>query len=301
MTSWNLNFELRQLRQFVVLAEARSFRAAAHKLFIAQPALSVAMQKLERALGVALFHRTSRGISLTEAGQAFLDDARRTLTHAQRGRLSAQLAALGEWGVVRLGFVGSAAYDLLPRRLPQLLARYPSLHIEIIEGTTVGILDLMRNGSVDVGIVGTSAGMTDDLDLAPTPASDLMAVVASTHPLARRHRIDLALLRDEPFVMFSSKHVPGLRSVIVNVCREVGFTPNVRQEALQISTLVALVGTGLGVGLVPSVAASMSGPSIRFIRLSNPNARSRIQYSIALRKGETSLAAIRLAEHFSEA
>ena len=299
MTAWNPNFELRQLRQFVTVAETRSFRAASEELFISQPALSAAIQKLEAALDVTLFNRTALGVSLTEAGKAFLADARRTLAYAEHGRSNARLAALGEWGSVRLGFVGSASYELLPKRLPPFLARYPSLRPEMIEGTTVSILDMLRDGRMDVGIIGTSSGPTDDLELMPAQSADLVAVLPAEHPLAKHRKIDLAALRDESFVMFASRHVPGLRSVIVNVCREVGFTPRVTLEAVQIQTLVSMVGTGLFVCLVPSMAATISTAAVRFVKLSNPNARSRIQYSVARRMAETSLSAIRLADHLA--
>ena len=101
-----LNFGMRQLNHFIAVAEAGSYRAAAERIFIAQPALSISIKKLEQALELSLFERGPRGVTLTTAGEAFLKEARQCIQHAEKARETARFAALGEWGVVRLGFVG---------------------------------------------------------------------------------------------------------------------------------------------------------------------------------------------------
>ena len=105
--------DLRQLRQFVIIAELGSYRRAADALHIAQPALSVSIQKLEHAVGVPLLVRGAKGVTLTPAGDALMADARRALFHTDQARQAARRVALGEWGTLRLGFVGSATYMLL--------------------------------------------------------------------------------------------------------------------------------------------------------------------------------------------
>lgn len=100
--------DLRQLQQFVVLAETGNFHRAAERLHMAQPPLSISIRKLESSLGTPLFVRTTRGVKLTQAGEAALTDARRALFHADQARAAAQSAGLGERGALRIGFVGSA-------------------------------------------------------------------------------------------------------------------------------------------------------------------------------------------------
>src|SRR5690606_1763398 len=100
------------------------YRRAADVLFIAQPALTVSMQKLEQEMGALLFVRSARGVTLTAAGAALLEDARRALFHAEQAMRSVRLVAHGEWGSLRLGFVGSATYALLPRTMPAFRQRY---------------------------------------------------------------------------------------------------------------------------------------------------------------------------------
>lgn len=294
------NFELRQLGHFVAIAEAGSFRRAAEQAFIAQPALSVSIRKLEEALGVSLFHRTPRGVVLTNAGEAFLVEARRSLAHAEQARQIARMVALGEWGTVRLGFVGSASYRLLPRKLPRFLARHPGVRLELVEGTTVSILSMLRDGRLDVGAVRTPVDDIGDMDLIDVEADDLIAVLPRTHALAARKRIALSSLRDESFVMFSKTHVPGLRSIVLQACRDAGFTPRVTQDATQIQTVIGLVGSGLGVALVPGVAAMTTNEQIRFVSLSNERARRRLMVSLAMRRDGLSVAASRLCEALAD-
>lgn len=289
-----VNFELRQLSHFVAIAEAGSYRRAASRLFTAQPALSVSIRKLEEALGVQVFVRGNRGVALTPAGQAFLADARGALGHAIQGRQSARMAALGEVGLVRLGFVGSAAYGLLPQNLPRFLAMYPSARLELVEGTTVSTLDKLRADKLDIGIVRTPIKPASDLDIIDIQADDLIAAVPKGHPLAGRRRIGLAELRHEPFILFSQEYVPGLCAAVNSACNSAGFTPRLAQEATQAQTMIGLVGSGLGVALVPGVIAAYTSPQVKFLALSDAKARSCLMVSLAARRDGLSQAAIKL-------
>ena len=289
-----VNFELRQLSHFVAIAEAGSYRRAASRLFTAQPALSVSIRKLEEALGVQVFVRGNRGVALTAAGEAFLADARGALGHAVQGRQSARMAGLGELGLVRLGFVGSAAYSLLPENLPRFLALYPSARLELVEGTTVSTLDKLRAGKLDIGIVRTSVDEAADLDITDIQADDLIAAVPKGHPLAGRRRVALGELRNEPFIIFSQDYVPGLRAAVDKACNAAGFAPRLAQEATQAQTMIGLVGSGLGVALVPGVIAAYTSPQVKFLALSDAQLRSCLTVSLASRRDGLSQAAIKL-------
>lgn len=291
-----INFGLRQLEHFIAVAEAGSFRAAAQVSFIAQPALSMSIRKLEQALGVTLFERGARGVEPTLAGQAFLVEARRSLQHAQQGQQQARLAERGEWGVVRLGFVGSAAYSYLPSRLPAFIARHPGVTVELIEGTTATLTEMTRDGLVDACIVRLPSDDVSGLRVTEVEKDDLVAVLPTSHPLARRKRIDVAALADEPFVMFSRVHVPGLHTIIVDLCRGAGFTPRVAQEVTQAFTMVGLVSSGLGVSLLPGVITRFSHESVRFVRLSNAQAKQCLTLAFVIREDGASEATLRLCE-----
>ena len=291
-----LPFGLRQLEHFVNVAEAGSFRAAAEAAFIAQPALSMSIRKLEEALGVTLFERGARGVSLTSAGHALLADARRSLLHAKQGQQSARLAERGEWGVVRLGFVGSAAYRYLPSRLPAFIAAHPAVTVELIEGTTAGLSEMIRAGKVDAGVIRMPMDDVSGLRLIEVEKDDLVAVLPASHALARRTRIDLAALAEERFVMFSRTQVPGLSAAILDICREAGFTPRRAQEVTQAFTMVGLVGSGLGVALLPGVITRFAHESVRFVRLSNQRAKQCLTLALAFRDEGASAATLRLCD-----
>lgn len=290
------NFGLRQLTHFVAIAEAGSYRAAAERIFIAQPALSISIRKLEQALNVQLFQRGARGVTLTPGGQAFLVEARRSLLHAEQAQQAARLAALGQWGVVRLGFVGSAVYRLLPKSLPNFIAQHPGVTLELMEGTTVGLTEMVRSGQLDAGIIRTPIDNPVGLHTIDVEKDDLVAVLPLTHPLAKRKRIDLATLADEAFVMFSKTQVPGLRATIIDACRDAGFTPRVTQEATQAVTVVGLVGSGMGVAVLPGVITRFSNEQVRFVRLSNKKALGCLKLALVTRDEGMSEVARRLCE-----
>ena len=145
--------ELRQLRQFVAVAEESHFRRAAGRLGMAQPPLSQAILKLEREIGVELLERTRRSVRLTEAGDVFLDEARRVLAGAKRAVVAAQRAARGQVGTVRLTYVGAASYDYLPRLLRAFRDRHPDVEVELRERTTAAQVVAVRRGEADVGLV----------------------------------------------------------------------------------------------------------------------------------------------------
>jgi DNA-binding transcriptional LysR family regulator len=135
--------ELRQLQQFVVLAETLNFRAAAERLFMSQPPLSVSIRKLEEELGVKLFRRTTHDVQLTQEGRAALESARQTLFHAQEVARVARSTATGLSGMLRIGFVGSAKNTLLPRLLPRFRELYPNVVLKFTEESNTWIINAL--------------------------------------------------------------------------------------------------------------------------------------------------------------
>lgn len=293
-----LDFGLRQLQHFVAVAEAGTFSEAAATLFIAQPALSISIRKLEQALGVELLTRHPRGVRLTAAGEVFLQEARRSLVHAEQARTHARLAASGELGLIRLGFVGSAIYRLLPQRLPGFMARHPGVTLELSEAVTVTLLDDMRAGRLDVGIIRLPADDVTGFRVIEVEKDDLVAVLPRGHRLAGRKSINLAELADESFVMFSRTQVPHLRATVSAACMASGFVPRLAQEATQAFTMVGLVGSGLGVALVPGVIRHFASEQVCFVRLSKPDMRRRLTLALATLENNSSVAVQRFCEAF---
>lgn len=292
--------KLRQFQQFVTIAELGSYRRAAETLFIAQPALSVSMQKLEHEMGAQLFERSARGVVLTVAGEALLEDARRVLFHADQASRSVQLVARGESGGLRLGFVGSATYSLLPRSIPPFRERYPDIEISLLEDRTVALLGMLSANTIDAALLRGPVVADKNLDSWVVERDDLVLAVNHAHALADRRRVALSACAADPFVMYSPSEVPGLNSVVLGLCTKAGFAPIVRQEAVQVQTLISLVASGLGVALVPGVARAYSNPHVRFLALTDPDALGAISLSLVTHRDTRCMPVVRLRDSMLE-
>ncbi|MCC2595750.1 LysR family transcriptional regulator [Pusillimonas sp. MFBS29] len=275
---------LRQFQQLIAIAEFGTFRRAAEALFIAQPALSVSIQKLEQEVGVQLLDRGARGVTLTPAGEAMLEDARAALFYADQSCRTARLVALGEWGSLRLGFVGSATYALLPLSLNAFRSRYPNVKLELREDSSLGLMSMIRSHQLDAGLVRGPIADDPALESWVIQRDDLVLAVPSRHRFASQRAISLEQCRSEDFVIYASTIVPGLHSVALTLCLAAGFTPRIKQEAIQVQTLVSLVASGLGVALVPGVTRSYASDHVRFIELSDPAARNCLSLLLLARR-----------------
>ncbi len=287
---------LRQLRQFVTLAETGNFHRAAELLHMAQPPLSVSVRKLEEELGSPLFERHSTGVRLTAAGQAMLAEARLALFHAERCRQVVAEACEGLGGVLRLGIIGSATYALLPKLIPSLRARYPQMELELSEGTSAEILDGLLARRFDVGFVRYPVLHPEPFELLPMDRDDFVLAVSVNSPLAQRDAIALSDAAAEPFIMYPQDKVPNLSALALLRCQLSDFSPRVAQEAMQVQTIMSLVAAGLGVGLVASVARLVMPPGVKCLTLTDTPAGFRVGIALARRAGETS----RLVERFTE-
>lgn len=244
--------DLRQLRQFVVLAEERSFSAAAKRLFIAQPALSVAIRKLEEDLGTSLFVRGSRGVELTVAGQAVLQTAQRCLDEAAQMRILARQAVEGEAGTLRLGFSGSVTVRLLPQLLKAFSRSFPAVKLELREGTNLELLTQVEAGSLDVGIVRLPTSRPPDLRFQELERDTLCLALPPDHALCEKTAVPLRDLEGEAFIGYAPSPVGGLHAAVSRVLQHAGVAPRVTQEAVQVQTVLGLVASGLGLALVPA-------------------------------------------------
>jgi len=246
--------KLAQIRQFVALAEEGNFHRAAKRLNIAQPPLSVSVRKLEEELGTPLFSRDARGVSLTEAGLSALPSARQVLFHAEEMRRSVRSTLAGEHGRLRIGFVASATYELLPKLLVAYRQQFPQVEIKLEEGRTSELLTEVANGKLDLAIVRTPILTHADVTVDVLEHDYLYLAVPKDSRWAGRKELQLKELSDEPFVMFSRERVPSMHAISMALCQREGFVPRVAEEAGQLQTILCLVESGIGVALVPGVS-----------------------------------------------
>jgi DNA-binding transcriptional LysR family regulator len=292
--------DTRQLRHFIALAETLNFHRAAERLHMSQPPLSASIRRLEAQLGVPLFVRNRRGTELTPAGAAALEDARRAVFHGEQFARAAQAASRGEAGTLRVGFVGSATYALMPRVLPRFRERYPGVQLALAESTTARIVERVESGDIDVGLVRFPIGRACRARVFPVERDVFVAALPAGHRLARKRRLALADLADEPFVMYGAVEVPGLHSAALMACQQAGFLPRVQQDAVQVQTVISLVESGLGVALVPSVATRHTTREIVFKPLAGAGSQTAIGIALMLPPDAQTSAAQRFHESVME-
>ena len=277
----NITMDLRQLQQFVVLAETLNFREAADRLFMSQPPLSVSIKKLEEEIGVALFNRNKHKVFLTDAGQAVLENARKSLFHAGEVARVARSTALGLSGHIRIGFVGSAKYSLLPRLLPKFRSQYPDVTITLEEEKNALIVQAIENNDLDLGIVRVPLAWKSVVKYETVEEDYFVAALPANHPLAKKTQLKLSDLKDESFIQYTRSIIPGLNAVTMLLFQEAGFVPKVTQEAVQVETLLCMVESGLGVALVPSIVRRHPSRSIAFRKISGLSESNTIGLAIA--------------------
>lgn len=283
--------ELRQLRQYVAVAEELSFRRAADRLNMAQPPLTATIKRLEDTIGITLIARTNRISHLTEAGRVFLEEARRTLAQAERAVLAAQRAGAGLSGRLRLAFVASAARELLPSILRRFRERFPAVELELREAMTAQQVALLNAGEVDLGFVIPPLRDGDGLSCDVVARYQLVAAVPEAHPLAGAASIALSDLADDPWILFSARQGPGLHRIIIDACAQLGFTPRIGQEAPQMETIVNLVAGGMGVALVSRALAAGRRDGVVFRELAGPGTPVEFELAIAYRESSPLLSA----------
>lgn len=260
--------DLRQLRYFVAVAETCNFHRAAERLNVSQPPITVAIHKLEDELGEMLFVRNSRGVTLTLAGRAALPHAREAIAAAEQLRSVVRDGASGIRGRLRLGIIGSAIHDLLPRVVPPFCKAFPDIELELEEMTSVDIVQAIAAQRIDVGFIRLPVIDTTPINVKVIERDELVVVLPATDPLANRKRIALAQLADRPFVLFNAISI--LNAITHIACQRAGFSPHIQQHATQVHTLLSLVEAGLGVALVPGRSARLISNRLSVIRLGEP-------------------------------
>jgi DNA-binding transcriptional LysR family regulator len=243
--------ELRQLRYFVAVAEELHFRRAAERLHISQPPLSQQIRALEDELGFVLLIRSRRRVELTPAGAAFLRDARALLGELEGAVATARRIDAGQTGRLRINFVGSALFSIVPGTVERFRRSRPGVEIELHERATVDQLRAVRAGLADVGLVRPPIEHDDELDVRTVLRERTVAALPAGHALATLSRIPLRRLAAEPLVLFPRDQAPGFHDLLIDALAGAGAAPRVIQYAPEMLTIIGLVAAGTGVSLVP--------------------------------------------------
>ncbi len=274
-----------QLRYFVAVAEELHFGRAAQKLGMAQPPLSQQIRRLEDDLGVQLLQRTKRRVQLTDAGRAFLEETRKTLSQLGRAIEAARGAGRGEVGRLAIGFLGAATYSLLPSILVAFRNASPKVEIELHELKTSELIQALRERRVHVGFVRLPVH-EEILEVEPILSEGLVVALPERHALASKPQIRFRDLAEETFLMPPRHLATSFYDQVLNLCNEAGFSPKLGAEASQLQTIINLVAGGMGITLVPESVATLAGRGVVFKPLPAPT--PMMEVAVAWRRDERS-------------
>ena len=249
-------FELTQLRSFVALAEELHFGRAAQRLNMTQPPLSRQLQQLEHEVGAVLVERSSRFVRLTAAGKAFLVDARSILRSSDEAILTARRVSQGEGGVVTLGFIPAASYSLLPRLVAWVTTEMPHVELILKEMVTADQADALGRGGIDAGILRMPIDRRG-LEAVLVNRVPFVVAVPKGRPLAGGRALTVRDLDRQKLVMYSPVESRYHHDLVSSVFRVAGISPQFIQYTREIHTMLALVGAGIGVALVPEGASNL--------------------------------------------
>jgi DNA-binding transcriptional LysR family regulator len=260
------DIEFGQLRAFVVLARELHFGNAAALLRVAQPALSQQIRRLEHRLGFRLFERSSRRVSLTPAGVAFLTTSRKIFIDLERAVETGHDLASGKLGTVTVGYTGMAMTTVLPTIVRKFRESHPDVRLVLRELSSAPQIDGLRRGDLDVAVL---TGPVDDGTIAHFQIwrEPLVALLPAGHPAARKRSIAPSALAGDQLIAFPREQTPALYDQIMGLCRNAGFEPTLGQGAQSWHMIAELVSAGLGVSIVPRSVRRYKVAGVKYVSL----------------------------------
>ncbi|MCW3481990.1 LysR substrate-binding domain-containing protein [Neisseriaceae bacterium JH1-16] len=282
--------ELRHLRYFLAVAEERHFTRAAERVGIQQPPLSLQIKQLEEELGTPLFLRQSRGVDLTEAGAAFVEEARAILARVDQAKTHIQRLSRGEAGRIRIGFAGATYFEpAVPALIRDYRSRYPDVQLQPEQSNTAELVQRLIDGEIDAAFVHTPIGADPTLACLPLVDEAMLLALPASHPLSGEPAVPLAALADDTFILLPRAISPGLYDRLIAAFQQAGFTPRLGLEAPQIVSIVPMVAAGFGVSLVPRAVSQIDTPGVRYLPIAGIAPRAPIGLAYRLDGGSAAL------------
>lgn len=242
--------DFRRLTYFVAVAEELHFGRAANRLGIAQPPLSRQIAQLESDLGVQLFDRTRSQVRLTQAGDTLLQRGRDILSQVDRAEREVRSVGEGAAGRLRIAFVGTASYGVLPELIREFRSSYPDVELALSAMNNAELKTALIARHIDVAF-GRPAITDDEIRGFPFHVEPLILAVPANSELVERESLPLAELKRETFVLYPRRPRPSFADHILEVCKKEGFIPASEVLAQDFQTAISLVSVGVGIALVP--------------------------------------------------
>ena len=266
---------LQRLRYFVAVAEELHFGRAAERLHMSQPPLSQQIRLLERELNTALFDRSTRRVSLTDAGAFLYPEAVRLLATADGVDHLMDQHRHGQAGTLRVGFVDSAAYEVMPRVLSEYRRRWPRVGYELHTMSSDEQVQALREGRIDLGIGRASAGARN-VEAMLVMHEPLLVAVGPSHRLAAAPQTSLRNLAGESIIGFDRRVSPSLHAVLAGMLGAEGVTYDPIIEATEYATILGFVAAGEGIAIVPASVQTFRPPDLHYVTLRDRSASVRL-------------------------
>jgi LysR family transcriptional regulator, transcription activator of glutamate synthase operon len=274
--------ELRQLRYLVALADEQHFTRAAAREHIAQPALSQQIRRLEREVGLPLVDRTTRRVTITDAGNALVARARRILSEVDAARAELQALTGVRTGRVNVGAMHTMGPVDISHALAVFHQRHPGVELTVREQSSEELAEMLRDDVLDLAFLSVTERIeSHGLGLHQLVSEELVVVLPRKHPLARRRQVRMAELADEHFISY--REGARLRELLTIAAHRAGFEPQIKLESNESERICRLVARGMGVAILPRSDAQRSREHVAVATLTDPSLTRDI--TLAWREG----------------
>lgn len=272
--------ELRQLRCLIAVTDTLHFGRAAQNLDMLPASLGRHIKLLEDSLGARLLIRTTRNVSLTEAGRTFVEAARDIVEQADRLEASFRENRQDQASILRIGAIDSAAAGLMPQLLPHFRELHSDIDVELLEQKTIRLVPRLLSGRLDIAIVRPPEVRDARLVYHHLFYETAVVAVPEDHPLATRKTVTVEDMADAPLIVPERNSRPHSHDLTMKLFLEAGLTARVAQIAEEKQTIVSLVSTGIGLAIVPRWASRLAVGGVSFVSLELPeSARNRLALS----------------------
>lgn len=257
------------MKYFITVAEELNFRRAAQRLNMAQPPLSRRIKNLEEETGTPLFNRTNRSVRLTWAGNVLLKKAREIVEKAEDTLDSLSRIGAGDEGYLSIGFNEPAINTFLSRVIKRFHSRYPGVKLLLKEMQTNEQLEALREDRIKIGFIRFFRHDVSGLNTSLIYSENYLLAIPKGHALGKYSKLPLALLKQQPLIIFPRRMNPGLYNYLMKQFENAGFKPSLTQEAVTKQTTLALVEAGVGIAIVPESSMSIYRKGVEFRPLSD--------------------------------
>ena len=272
---------IRQLEQFIAVADELHFGRAAERLGIAQPPLSRQIKQIEDDLGVLLFHRGRRQVNLTQAGEKLYERALQIVSDLQEAELEVRRIGQGAEGRLRIGFVGSTSFEIVPNILKSFRSHHPSVALGLFPMNNAGLSRAIIRREIDIAIARPNIADAEILSR-ELIVERLVAAVPDVHPLAARQSLALVDLATVPLILYPEMPRPSFADLVLDLLTANEVEPNERVFTMDVQTAISLVSVQVGCAVVPAAVGNAARLGVRFVPIDDDTAVSPVSVNVRI-------------------